>query len=160
MLWHALVDPGKHAAVMCGHYAVTCSRMQSHVVTMKSLCGHMRSTRSNMWSLCNHMQSLRSRMRSTCGNTRSHVDTLCSHMRSHAAHALVCPGKHVVDDGHELHDALVQVQVLQPLEQVGMLAPVRARHGDLLGLGLRRQDGHLQLKGLQCHGLWGRGGGG
>ena len=51
-------------------------------------------------------------------------------------HVLVGPAEHVVDDGQELHDPLVQVQVLQALEEIRVLAAVTADHGYLLGLGL------------------------
>ena len=39
-------------------------------------------------------------------------------------HLLVCPCKHVVDDGHELHDSLIQMEVLKAFEEVGVLAAV------------------------------------
>ena len=32
--------------------------------------------------------------------------------------------KHVVDDGHELHDPLIKVEVFQALEEVGVLAAI------------------------------------
>lgn len=60
--------------------------------------------------------------------------------------SLVSLGKHVVDDGHELHDPLVEMEVLQTFEQVGVLSSVRANHRDLLRLCLGGQDGHLQLE--------------
>ena len=54
-------------------------------------------------------------------------------------------GEHVVDDEEELHDAFVEVQVFQPLEQVGVLASVRTQQHQLLGLGLRGEDLHDTL---------------
>ena len=67
--------------------------------------------------------------------------------------SLVSLGKHVVDDGHELHDSLVQMEVLQSLEEVGVLAAVRASHRYLLRLCLGGEDSHFQLEGLQSHWL-------
>ena len=54
--------------------------------------------------------------------------------------------EHVVDDGHELHDPLVEMEVLKTLEEVGVLASVRPNHRDFLRLCLGGQDGHLQLE--------------
>ena len=68
---------------------------------------------------------------------------------------LVGSGEHVVDDVHELHYPLIQVEVLQALEQVGVFTTIGANHGDLLGLGLGREDGYFKLEGLQGHRLWG-----
>ena len=53
------------------------------------------------------------------------------------------PCEHVVDDGHELHDPLIQVEVLQTLEEVGVFASITPDHGDLLGFGLGGQHRHL-----------------
>ena len=43
-------------------------------------------------------------------------------------HSLEVSHKHVVDDGHELHDPLIQVEVLQAFEEVRVLPPIRAHH--------------------------------
>ena len=59
---------------------------------------------------------------------------------------LVGPGKHVVDDVHELHDPLVQVEVLEAFEQVGVLAAIGTNHGYLLWLGLGRKYCYLELE--------------
>ena len=67
--------------------------------------------------------------------------------------SLVCSAEHVVDDGHELHDPLIKMEVLQPLEQVRVLAAIAAYHGDLLGLGLSGQYGYFQMERLQRHRL-------
>ena len=61
--------------------------------------------------------------------------------------------KHVVDDGHELHDPLIQVEVLQSFEEVRVLSPVRAHHGYLLGFGLGGEHHHVQIEALQHDGL-------
>ena len=66
---------------------------------------------------------------------------------------LVCPGKHVVNNGHELHNPLVEVQVLQALEEVSVLAAIGAHHGNLLRLGLGGKHRHFQTERLQQHGL-------
>ena len=61
---------------------------------------------------------------------------------------LVCPGKHVVNNGHELHNPLIKVQVLQALEEVSVLATVGAHHGNLLWLGLGGKYEHFQTERL------------
>ena len=68
---------------------------------------------------------------------------------------LVGSGKHVIDDIHELHDPLVQMEVLQTLEQVGVFTTIRANHGDLLRFGLGRKDSYFKLERFQCHRLQG-----
>ena len=65
----------------------------------------------------------------------------------------MCPGKHVVNDGHELHNPLIKVEVLQALEEVGVLPAIRAHHGNLLWLGLGGKDRHFQTERLQQYRL-------
>ena len=60
----------------------------------------------------------------------------------------MCPCKHVVDDGHELHDSLIQMEVLKAFEEVGVLAAVRPNHGDLFGFCFGWEDSYLKLEGL------------
>jgi len=66
----------------------------------------------------------------------------------------VCSDKHVVDNTHELHDSLVQVEVLQALEEVGVAATVRAHHRYLLRLGLGGEDVDVEVKTLKRHGMF------
>lgn len=54
--------------------------------------------------------------------------------------------KHVIDDGHKLHNPFVQVQILQSLEEIGVFTSVRTDHGDFLGFCLGGQDSHFQMK--------------
>ena len=68
-------------------------------------------------------------------------------------HSLVSFSEHVVDDGHELHDPLIQMEILQTLEEVGVFTTIRANHRDFLRLSFRRQNGHFQLERLQSHWL-------
>ena len=53
--------------------------------------------------------------------------------------SLVCSCEHVIHDGHELHDPLVKMKVLETFEQVSVFSAVRTNHGDLLWLGLSGQ---------------------
>ena len=59
-----------------------------------------------------------------------------------------------VGNVQKLHYPLVQVQVLQTLEQVGVLTPVASVHPDSLGLGFGGKDGQSVVKsGHRCPGL-------
>ena len=60
--------------------------------------------------------------------------------------SLVSPGKHVVNDIHELHDPLIKMKVLQALEQIDVLTTISPNHGDLLWLGLGWQDSYFKLE--------------
>ena len=48
-------------------------------------------------------------------------------------------GKELVDDGKQLHDTFVQVEVFAALEQERVLASVAANHGEFFGFGLGSQ---------------------
>ena len=49
---------------------------------------------------------------------------------------------YLVSDGQELHDSLVQVEILQTLEEVGVPLTIVPQHAQLLGLGLGGEHGH------------------
>ena len=55
---------------------------------------------------------------------------------------------HDVGDLEELHDLLVEVEVLEALEEVRVLLPVAALQAHLLRLRLGQQDAQVVLKRL------------
>lgn len=48
--------------------------------------------------------------------------------------------KHVVDNVEKLHDSLIQMQIFQPLKQVGVLLTVRSEECQLLRFSFCWQD--------------------
>ena len=83
----------------------------------------------------------------------SHVECKNETLPSNLSYLPLVPGKHGVDDGEELHDSLIQVKVLQPLEEVGVLLAIRPQEDQLLRLGLGGQDVDCVDEGLYVDNL-------